>query len=123
MLYILKNIGKGEIGYGERQILAHDLLKIEDSDLSLRLKNKILIAANWLLNAATGFYEYAYESPLITATSSVDFIPYPQSEAVIIAAEIHPYTPVEAGKVIILASEKPTEDITVNVIIQKVQDV
>ena len=41
----------------------------------------------------------------------------------IAAAEVQPYTPVEAGKATIIAAQQPTEDITVDVIIQKVQDV
>ena len=34
---------------------------------SKRLKNQILSAGNWALNEVTGFYEYAYNSTLITS--------------------------------------------------------
>jgi hypothetical protein len=124
MIYILKNIGKGFIGSGERQISPTDLVLLEDSTPAIiRMKTQTLAQASWVLNQATGYYEYTFTSTRITANSDVEFIPHTASEQVVTDASIQPHTPVSVGQVVISATNAPAGDIIVDVLIKNIKDV
>jgi hypothetical protein len=124
MLYILDNIGKGKIGFGERQISPDELVLVEDSTPDIvRVKMQVLLAANWVLNGGTGFYDYTYANTRIKANSDIEFIPYSDSVTAVNDAGVQPHTPVSIGQSIITASNVPAQDITVDVLIKRIKDV
>lgn len=126
MLYIIKNLGKGKIGLGERQVNAESLILVEkdpvNQEFSTRLKNQTLIAANWIFNAATGLWEYEFPHVEITVNTEVDITPLNESLEIVNAAEISPLATPLAGKVLLYAKKQPTGNINVNILITKVQD-
>lgn len=97
-------------------------LNVLDGRASLRLPAQTLLAANWVLNEVSGLYEYIFENEKITFSTEVEIIPHPQSLQAVVSAGIQPFTPVANGQVTIFAQNQPLEDITVNILIQKVQD-
>jgi len=124
MIYILKNIGKGKIGLGERQVTASELILIQDSTPNLiRLKQQTLAIAGWVLNGVSGYYEYTLANNKILSQSDVEFIPLPVSYDIVSAAEIQPYVVITAGQVVIQAVNAPTDDILVDIKIERLEDV
>jgi len=124
MLYIIKNIGKGKIGLGERQVTASELILIEDTTPNLiRLKQQTLAIAGWILNEVSGYYEYTLANNKILAQSDVEFIPLPVSYDIVSAAEIQPYVNVSVGQVIIQSVNAPTDNILVDIKIERLEDV
>lgn len=122
MIYILKDIGKGQIGSGQRQITEEDLFLIEEDYGLVRLKGKVLAMSNWTLNSTTGKYEYVFRHSKITLGTEVEFIPYPESTQIIYDANIQFFTPIASGEVMIMAANPPGGDIKVNVLIEKTRD-
>ena len=122
MIYILKNIGKGKIGFGERQVTASELILIEDTTAKLiRLKQQTLAIAGWILNG--DYYEYTYVNNKILSQSDVEFIPLPVSYDIVSTAEIQPYVAITAGQVVIQAVNAPTDNILVDIKIERLEDV
>src|SRR5680860_956201 len=105
MIFILNNIGKGKIGLGERQISPGELVLIEDDTPNIvRIKDQVLLAANWVENVGTGLFDYTYENTRIKVSSDVEFIPHSASVATVNDASVQPNTPVSVGQAIITAS-------------------
>jgi hypothetical protein len=124
MIFILNNIGKGKIGLGERQISPGELVLIEDNTPGiLRAKDQVLLAANWVENIGTGFFDYTYENLRIKTYSAIEFIPHSASVATVNDAGIQPHTPISVGQAIITASAIPAGDITVDILIKMIKDV
>ena len=90
---------------------------------NIRLKDVVLVAANWMQNVDTGKWEYLIENELITASSEVKFIPTTGSLDAVFAAEISPFTPAVAGGILVSANIQPTAEILVDLLISPVQDV
>lgn len=122
-IYILRQKGKGSYGVNAKQITAADVQLIEDLDGDIRMKAQTLTAANWVLNEVSGLYEYTFVNENITQNTEVEFIPHAESEDIVSAAQIKTHTPVSLGQVVIKAANAPGGDITVDVLIQNVQDV
>ncbi len=93
------------------------------SNFSLRIKGVIMLTANWVLNGVSGLYEYAIADANISTSKDVEIIPQNTSIPAVLLAEVTPYTPVSDGSVTVSAKNIPTEDITVDLIINPVKDV
>jgi len=68
----------------------------------------------------SGFYEYDLANANITATSAVDVIPAKADIAIVKAADIMPETLSSAGSVKLYATNAPTGNIGVTIIITEV---
>jgi len=88
-----------------------------------RIKDAVLAQVDWVLNGVSGLYEYSFVHALITLSTEVEIVPDNDSLAEVIAAQISPYTATSEGSVMIYAETQPAQDIVVNILISKVQDV
>ena len=89
----------------------------------LRVKDVVLLAADWVLNEVSGLYEYTYANASITLTREVEIVPHNESLDAVINAGVSPFTTITEGAVKIYAEASTLEDITVNILIQEAKDV
>jgi hypothetical protein len=87
-------------------------------NLPLQITGITLLSASWTL--ISGFYEYDIANANITATSEVEVIFMKSTIAIVKAADIMPDNLSDTGTVKIYATNQPTGDINVTLIITEV---
>lgn len=92
-----------------------EAVEIDIPSLPLEITGITLLSASWTL--VSGLYEYDLANANITASHVVDVIPENADIAIVKAAEILPKTVSSAGSVKLYATNAPTANIGVTIIL------
>jgi len=104
-----------ENGSGNYDEIACELSSTTIATAPLQITSLSLSSGSWSL--VSGLYEYDLSNANITANSIVDVIPDNADIAIVKAAEILPRTDSSSGSVKIYATNTPTDDIGITIII------